>query len=337
MLALPRLPMFSLAAEQMSGRVSCNAQGIFVGDVPLLERFDQAGHWSVRPISILDDELTRCYRLPVDIARKKAALALVTAALNRGDLAMAAIATAQMQFPNPPPCSKAFETYDEITRRAAELWRSGLLKADWDPAKHPRTGTKPNPGWFALKPKPTSVPSVKPRTGWPQRDVNELARDFVRGAAEFIERNEGRILLFGLELSPWIDALVATFTPEELNQGEDRLTAQLQSAFDPPKTLEELQQDQTEDGLGYEQHHIVEQNPSNLTKDILEKFGQELLDDPNNLACVPRFAHEDISALYSSKPFGPGTPTLREILSTLDYEQQRELGLLIMQLCGVLE
>jgi hypothetical protein len=134
-----------------------------------------------------------------------------------------------------------------------------------------------------------------------------------------------------------IALLLKVLTPVELNQGEDRLTAQLKAAFDTPKTLDELQQDPTENALGYEQHHIVEQNPSNLAKGAFGKFGQELLDDPSNLACVPRFPHEDISALYSSKPFGPGTPTLREILSALDYDQQRELGLLIMRLCGVLK
>lgn len=159
----------------------------------------------------------------------------------------------------------------------------------------------------------------------------------MRFAAGFIERNEGRILLFGLELNPWIDVFLATFTSEELNQGEDRLTAQLKAAFDPPKTLNELQQQPAANILGYEQHHIVEQNPSNLAKDLVEKFGQEVLDDPSNLACVPRFPHEDISGMYSSKPFGSGTPTLRELLSELDFERQRELGLIIMRICGVLK
>ena len=62
---------------------------------------------------------------------------------------MAAIAAVQMQFPDPPPLAKGAESSAELRRRAAELHRSGLLKEDWDPAKHPRTGTPPNPGWFA--------------------------------------------------------------------------------------------------------------------------------------------------------------------------------------------
>jgi len=165
MLPLSGLRAFSLSAGRTSGGVSCDADGVFVGGIPLLARSGTAAGWTVRSAAEFNDELTERYRLPVDVAGKAGALKLIASALNRGDLAMAAIATVQMQFPDPPPLSKGFETDDEIARRAAELWQSGLLKADWDPAEHPRTGTKPNPGWFALKPKPTSVPSVKPRAG----------------------------------------------------------------------------------------------------------------------------------------------------------------------------
>ena len=337
MLAMPGLRAFSLSAGQDSGGVSCNARGVFVGDVPLLERqrFDgRSGPWTVRPLAELNDELTACYRLPVDITAKAGALTLITNALNRGDFAMAAIATVQMQFPDPTPLVKGIESDDEMVRRALELYRSGLLKVDWDPTKHPRTGTPPNRGWFAPVPRETQASS---RNGWPLSYVNEAAREFVKLAAEFIERNEGRIVLLGLELNPWIDVFLAGFTPVELNQGEDRLIAQMRAAFDEPKTLEELQQGPIENILGYEQHHIVEQNPDNLAKIIIAKFGQERLDDPSNLVWLSRFQHEDISAYYSSKPFGSGGPTVREIISVFGYEQQREFGLSVMRKFGVLK
>jgi hypothetical protein len=61
---------------------------------------------------------------------------------------MAAIATVQMQIPDPPSLRKGPENSDNIARRARELARSGLLKY-WNPALHPRTGMPPNPGWFA--------------------------------------------------------------------------------------------------------------------------------------------------------------------------------------------
>ena len=61
---------------------------------------------------------------------------------------MAAIAAGQMRLPDPPRVSRGIETNEALVRRAAELRRNGLLKF-WDPAKHPRTGTPPNPGEFA--------------------------------------------------------------------------------------------------------------------------------------------------------------------------------------------
>lgn len=147
MLAMPGMRAFSLSTEQRAGRVSCNQHGIFIGHVPLLKQAH--GSWAVRPIAELNSELTFWYRLPIDIGSKASALALVASALNRHDLAMAAIATVQMQIPDPPLlASSKPENSDDITRRAQELVRSGLLKF-WDPAKHPRTGMPPNPGWFA--------------------------------------------------------------------------------------------------------------------------------------------------------------------------------------------
>jgi len=160
MFAMPGLRAFSLAAERSSDAVSCGADGVFVGDVPLLQAIDGASanpQWVVRTVPELNDELSTQYGLPIDVAAKANALALIAAAFNRGDLAMAAIATVQMQFPDPPPLAKGRETDDEIARRALELHRSRLLKF-WDPEKHPRTGTPPNPGWFA----PESGESERP-------------------------------------------------------------------------------------------------------------------------------------------------------------------------------
>ena len=151
MLAMPGLRAFSVSVEPEHGRVSCGTKGLFVGNVPLLQRqsvTDAYTSWTVRPSIELNNELTACYRLPVDIASKANALALIAHAFNRGDLAMAAIAAVQMQLPNPPTPSSEVEPIVETAQRAGELRRSGLLKF-WDPAKHPRTGAPPNPGWFA--------------------------------------------------------------------------------------------------------------------------------------------------------------------------------------------
>ena len=149
MLAMPGLRAFALAAKRGYDGVSCDADGVFVGSVPLLQPPSVGSpYWTARPGADLNKELTARYRLPIDIASKAGALALIAAALNHGDLAMAAIAAVQMQLPDPPSLAKRTESLDEITHRARELTRSGLLKF-WDPALHPRAGVPPNPGWFA--------------------------------------------------------------------------------------------------------------------------------------------------------------------------------------------
>jgi hypothetical protein len=328
---------FSLAWQRAADGVSCGEDGVFVGDVPLLNRQRTIGNerWNVRPVSELNNDLTAIYHLPVDVTAKLSAIALVAAAFNRADLAMAAIATVQMGFPDPPQtkCEKARE---EIRRCALELYRSGLLKAGWDPAEHPRTGTKPNPGWFALKPKPTSVPSIKPRSGWPLPHVNAAAREAFEEAASLFAKT-GRFLFWGLPVLDGIAAFMQTYGPTELNSGEDRLTAQLKAALQAPKTLEELQQEPTEDLLGCEQHHVVGQNDANLTKDVFDKFGSDVINDPDNIIWIPRLQHECVTAQYNSSSDGPGSPLVRDAVNKMDFAQQFAIGLRILRDCGALK
>jgi hypothetical protein len=151
MVAMPGMRTFAVSPRRGATCVSFSEDGLFVGNVPLLQKRIAArdlATWGVRSIAEINNELTACYRLPVDISSKANALALVANALNRGDWATAAIAAVQMRLPNPPSSNVQSESPAETMRRAVELSRSGLLKF-WDPAKHPRAGVPPNPGWFA--------------------------------------------------------------------------------------------------------------------------------------------------------------------------------------------
>jgi hypothetical protein len=147
----------------------------------------------------------------------------------------------------------------------------------------------------------------------------------------------GRYLLMGLPIVDGIVAFMEIYSPTELNQGEDRLTAQLKAALQPPKILEELQQEPSDNILGYEEHHIVNQNSDNLAKDVFEKFGRDIIDDPSNIVWISRLQHECVNAEYSSNWNGPGTPTVREVLNGMDFSRQREEGLQILRKCGVLK
>lgn len=131
---------FSLSSEAASG-VRSGENGVFVGDVPLLERYgNETGppRWRPRVLSELNRDLSRCYGLPVDFSLKLAGLAAAARALDRDDLLHAQIATLHLQIPDPPNLAKAAPTNDERIDLARQLQASGLLKAEWDPLKHPR-------------------------------------------------------------------------------------------------------------------------------------------------------------------------------------------------------
>jgi hypothetical protein len=326
MLDLSRVPLFSLR----DGGVACDARGLSVGSVPLL-RVAPNGRWSVRPIDEINRDLSACYGLPVDASDKTPALASVARALDAGDLAFAGIAALLLRFPDPPSLEKGALSDAHHLALAEALWRSGLLK-DWDPAKHPRTGTPPNRGQFATVSEQQKTPEA--RRGWPPPIVNAALRNLV----SVIKERSPRVGVAAL--GSIADAAILFFEvlrANPLNEGEDeRLAAQWNANLDPPKTLEELQQPPSDNVLGYEQHHIVEQNEANIAKRELEKFGQATIDDASNLVWVPRLKHEQITSYYNSKP-DPSGPTQREIVNQLDWNEQRAIGLDQLRATGVLQ
>jgi hypothetical protein len=118
---------------------------LFAGDTALLdERRDHLGRaeWHARSVADLNRDLSKRYGLPIDLSAKMPAVAAIARAFGRGDLVQAQIAALLLQIPDPPELSKADPSFDELTALARQLRESGLLKADWDPAKHPRWPAK---------------------------------------------------------------------------------------------------------------------------------------------------------------------------------------------------
>jgi hypothetical protein len=120
--------------------VSCSEDGVFVGSVPLLSNrsANEADQWQPPGAPDLNRELGKYYGLPVEFDSKMAGLATVAQALNRGDLLHAQIATLHLQIPDPPRLTKAPRSAEDVIDLARQLSASGLLRADWDPTKHPR-------------------------------------------------------------------------------------------------------------------------------------------------------------------------------------------------------
>ena len=133
--------------------VRCDDEGLFVGGMPMLARSRNPNGglvWAVRPTDEQNRDLGACYGLPIDVAAKRTGLAGVARALERADLPLAQVCSLLLRFPDPPSLNKGAPTRGS-GELARQLIESGLLKADWDSSKHPRTGEPPNPGWFAPK------------------------------------------------------------------------------------------------------------------------------------------------------------------------------------------
>jgi len=129
---------FALSDQPEEG-VCCDQNGVYVGGVPLLERTkSNTMEWQPRPLAALDRELGIRYGLPIELNSKLSGLAAVARALSRGDLLHARIATLHLQLPDPPTRSRPPRSTNEIIDLARQLSASDLLKAGWDPAKHPR-------------------------------------------------------------------------------------------------------------------------------------------------------------------------------------------------------
>ena len=330
--------------------VDCDATGLAIGGVALLVRAcGTSGPWRVREISDLERDLSEVYGTPIYIERKLAGLSLVADALTRNDLARAQVAALLLQFPDPPVLAKAArgDILDE------ELLLSGLLKDEDFETQHSRTGTPPNPGQFASKPKPdTQTPASRP-TGWswPSREANAIIRGVYK---DFLEKSlerppaeggevRGAIALADLALAVW-DALQRGAPGDDFDSCRRLVDAQLGAASSLPQTLEQLQVKPCDDAEGFELHHIVEQTPANLSKLeeferwIVQKFGADVILDPSNTVWIPRLLHEQISASYSAKVEDDSAGrTYRQIVSEMDFYSQRQTGLQSLRAFGALQ
>jgi len=102
----------------------------------------------------------------------------------------------------------------------------------------------------------------------------------------------------------------------------DEFRGFIQSAFDAPKSLEQLQREALDPAPGYDIHHIVEQTAA-------RNFGfpDSRINAPENLVRIPRIRHWEINGWYSrrSEKFGMLSP--REYLRDKEWDEHVRVGL----------
>ena len=127
-------------SPRLDGGVFCDESGAFVGAIPMLARTRGNGkdEWRPRDCDDLAQEMSAQYGLPIDMSSKRGGLTVIAKALGEGDVARAQVATVLLGIPDPPSLSKGAPSRQAMIAVAADLRRSGLLKADWDPDEHPR-------------------------------------------------------------------------------------------------------------------------------------------------------------------------------------------------------
>ena len=135
----------SEAGEDNLG-LACSDDGLFIGRTPLIEKRD--GQFFVRQQHDIERLLSRAYRTEIRADRLMSGLTSVARALNADDQCLARIAAVHLRIPDIPDrtARDAMEAMDVFVKYARD---EGGGDSDWNPALHPRTGTPPNPGWFA--------------------------------------------------------------------------------------------------------------------------------------------------------------------------------------------
>jgi hypothetical protein len=101
---------------------------------------------------------------------------------------------------------------------------------------------------------------------------------------------------------------------------------------DPPKTLEELQQDVSTPAPGYDVHHIVEQTSAER-----DGFPRSMIDAPENLVRIPRLKHWLITGWYMVRNPKYGGASPRTHLRGKDWAERLRIGRNALVEFGVLK
>jgi hypothetical protein len=174
------------------------------------------------------------------------------------------------------------------------------------------------------------LPQIPKESPPSRQERNSIVKQIVRysGALDIVLRTTANaigetvrspieVLATAVELAPWV---VTEFAPH------------INAYFDPPKTLEELQQAVSEPQLGYDIHHIVEKGSA-----AEDGFPEGLIDGPENLVRIPRLKHWQITGWYMTGNEDYDGLSPRNYLRGKDWNARIEVGLKALRKYEVLK
>jgi hypothetical protein len=126
--------IFKLAPRGDASGVSCDADGAFLGAIPLLET--RGDIWRARSVAALNRGFSVLFGVPVDFTSKLNGLAVIASALNDNNIVKAKIAAVQLRLPEIP--IRSDRNSHKVIEVALRLFDAGILSKIWDPEKHPR-------------------------------------------------------------------------------------------------------------------------------------------------------------------------------------------------------
>ncbi len=154
-----------------AGGISCDAEGAFIGVIPILRRLQRNGtdEWLPCDCDDLSEQMSAEYGLPIDMSPKAGGLKAIAKALNERDVARAQIATVLLGVPDPLPLSKGESSLQQMINLVCDLNWSGMLK--WESDDHPRwpAGSADGRGG-EFAPKDTEA-DASPATRSAERDI----------------------------------------------------------------------------------------------------------------------------------------------------------------------
>lgn len=134
--------------------LSCVDDGLFLGNTPLVERRECG--FVPRAQTELETLLGRGFGFAISLDYVMGGLGTVASALNAGDLCRARIAAVHLRLPDlPDEFARLDMQLEDIALKLERISKTTAAGdwnpagSGWDPDKHPRAGTAPNPGWFA--------------------------------------------------------------------------------------------------------------------------------------------------------------------------------------------